>query len=1097
MSKETRKQYYINSYNFKKIREKDGKLIFNEDGKVSYPISECIMFKVLYQVTGREYKNGEPEDNKLEDIFILRAGEINPNDEKQIERYEKLIKDGCYISIKNKENPKIKEEIHYKYGVKSSSMTRTQKTVFDKADINNKVIEYLTLGKKPLKCVTSKYITSVGLMLSTVDIIPILPRIAIIKDFERTIPSTVWEVKDYPISDEYKKEEQRYEEYKAKIQEAKKLFKREYLREHYGDTIHIGDDIKSIAGWKELGRKIKNEEVMKPYSYNFYGDNYFATYKKEQTEERVIPQITPETVGKEKVLTTYSADDENCPKINCFDGMGIMSFDFAKKLEEHLGLVPNSIQIRLPYIKSNVIRVDWKNWMLEHGIRTITDIFGKTYDIMELDMILTESCFKAKLEKTESMNPWLFENMQEYYDLLEKYGYDYFGIANYSHPSYENEFTPMTYQFINSTNLSYKDLKVLEKEIKDILKGVKRYDVVAVKLFLNILSNTKNPEDEENDEEEINEDDLKDETRAIAKAIELNERMIFDSHVQRFLYKKVKQVLKQMQIGRILIPSRFLFATGDVIAFMEHACGLDVKGFLKADEFYCASKKGEWITTRYPLCHFSEVMVGNYFESDNKYVKHLDNIIQFNTYDLSMCRMTEDYDGDKNYIIDANLSISDGRVIKDALEFDYPHYNAGDKATAEPKDFNIDSIVKFELHNLNQLTGLVTNYNTIYQCKAKMEGNLWKKDYESSICKYLQGEIIDSVKKGNIVEIPQPIKVNARKEPYFMKVKYGGKEEDYMKPLCALDYYSVLNNKRIAKLFPDNKDSFEYDKTYLDIRNVYSLMIDESRYTSQQQITYLNVLIPIFKEYSTARGELIQKGKDIDKMRDGSSKDDVKKIHIKKYGELYLNTRNKALEALGELNVKEEDIESVLASICTVIEYDFAKCSNENGVPRNKSFCFPWKIAPQGVLENIKINKGTEQTVVERVRDITEANILQLGQMYKITTKIRETKLNSPAPIIDNVVPLHDFETKLIGLHEDGSVVAEKLKDNEFILAEENERLILKDEQDNYIGVIRKEDYIRLDKGVVLKDYLNKRFWIKVDEVKSAKTIIITLDMVN
>lgn len=64
-------------------------------------------------------------------------------------------------------------------------------------------------------------------------------------------------------------------------------------------------------------------------------------------------------------------------------------------------------------------------------------------------------------------------------------------------------------------------------------------------------------------------------------------------------------------------------------------------------------------------------------------------------------------------------------------------YNPGDKSTADPLDYNIDNILNYELMNLDNLTGRVTNIDTYFSNQA-MERNegLESRDFEIALCKY-------------------------------------------------------------------------------------------------------------------------------------------------------------------------------------------------------------------------------------------------------------------------------------------------------------------------------------------------------------------------
>ena len=1101
--------------------EKDGKLVFETDNKVSYSISENILFKKLYEVTDKKYRPGiHSSENSLDDIFILKASKAKKDkkDERKDKWYDQLVKDGCYI-----------DGTHYIYGEKSSSMIRTQKTVFIKEEIIKTLQEHLTLGKQPNEAVTSKWITTKGYLLSSVDVVDILPRIVVIPDFKRIVKDDVYIMEEYKPSDEDKDEyeqylkdkaieDEDYKRYKEDKEKAKELFKGDYLPKHFNySKWQISDDIKSTNGWKEVGRRPMTEEVLNPYSYCVYAGKYHPTYKKSQTEKIKLFPVKPYTVGKNKNFY----EDYPC-EINCFDGEGVGSLDFFHKVQEKLGIKHeiNSLQIRLPYIKSNVVRVDWKNWMLEHGIRKVTPINLKgepvePKDIRDIDILMTESCFKAKLEKAEGKNPWLFENMEEYYSLLEKYNYTYFGITNYSHEHEDNEINTLSYQVINSTDLNYKDLMALSREEAKMLKKVRHGDTAYVKAFLNIIANKSNKsefsdEEEYEDDDAIeNDEDYKDKAKVFSKAIQLNERYVFDKEVQKFLYQRVKNYYYDMLIGKILVPSQFLVATGDIIAFLEWSAYRDadkVKGFLGKDEFYCEGKNQGYVMTRYPLCHFSEIKVANFVTKKNdenyKWINHLNNIVQFNTYDLTMVRLNEDFDGDKNLLLRADISLAKGRVLKDAIIDDYPIYNPDDKATTNASKFDIDAILKFEKLNQDNKTGEITNLNSSYQTKAHNEGSLLKRNYESSVCKMLQGEQIDSVKKGTTVVINKELKGNAWQKPYFMRFKYGdGKitkqnKNKYMIPMSPLDKFSEELWDFIKDLYPNEGEKEELIipegeeiRSYLDIPHIHALMMcDDDSYI---ELALLNALQPIFNEYSHKKGELYEKGRGINRLSSNEDDKELVKQIKNEYRELYTDTREKAFEAYKEL-YGDVDIKT-LASVCTEIEYVQAK-QGLNGFNRNKSYNFPWIVCPEGLIENIKDHEDAHKTLVfncKEIKDKDKNTINIFGNVYKIIQMVKKIPLKEPEqPKPKKDRALKDYKCSLVYCSGeeaaeklDGKVATLKLKDGTYF------SFYLDGE---YIASIAKGGDKNLEQGINLKDFLDTDIKISVDSFTS-KSLKVTL----
>lgn len=1121
-----RRQYFIDSYRFKDIKEKDDKLIFNENDKVSYSISENFLFKKLYEITGTEYKEqtsdpyglGEqiklkslPQDNPLDGMFILKANTVKKDEMNDL--YNKAIRDGIYIGDK-----------HYLYSEKSASMIRTQRTVFiqekikDKEiNLKDKIIEYLTLGKKCDKCVTAKWLTTSGYLLSSVDIVNLLPRIVVIPDFEKSLNKNVYIMENYTPTDEENKQLVKEKEFNDELKEYKKekakclkLFTEDYLLNRFHRSAIVKDNIKSMSGWEREGRRVMQEELSNPCSFYWYKDiTYWATYSRNQTEEwkPEEPTVKPYMVGKNKV------HHENYPcGINCFDGEGIMSMDFANKLKEALN-VPydiNSIQMRLPFIKANVVRVDWKNWMLEHGMEEIQPMSFdgrpvRPVKITDIDIIITESCFKAKLEKAEGKNPWLFSSMEEYYNLLKKYNYTYFDIANHSEPHFDNEYNQITYQIINSTSLNLDDLKALSAEEINMLDKVKNGDIAATKIFLNIIAHKTN--DGEFDEEE--ETDYSDLAKVYEKVISLDENFVYDKQIQKFVQQRCDNFYEDLLIGRILIPSQFLVATGDVIAFMEWAAWRKedkVKGFLKGDYIYCNGKTGDYVVARYPQTHFSELSIHKFIEDDDKYIKHLNNVIQCSIYSSIMFRKNLDFDGDKLYIISADLKLSEGRTFRDVIINDDPIFNPDDKKTTNATKFNTDAILKFEHLNMDNKTGQVTNLNSIYQTLALKNGDLKNRDFGSSLCKALQGEIIDSVKKGNEVNIPKPLKDGAVspenllkgmevKKPYFMMWKYGGEKKKYLDAMSPLDLFSKYIYKAYINVDDEGNKIKKEKHESPDIRKMMDDEID-----NDIEITLLKELIPIFNSYCKQRGEIAKEGRFLNRLSSNEDDKEKQKEIKQEYADLYADTRQKVFKAYKN-KIGQEINEQILASICVEIDYNFS-IEGCNGFTKNKSYNFPWIICPRGIIANLQQHENAKKTlIINNKKDFDKSKdvISYLGREYQVTLEIK--KLNLPEVFKNNkseIAPLKDYKCSLV--YCSGKEAAKKLDNKTATIKLKDDKYWCLYQNDDVVASIAKQDTVRLSDGtgqdVLIKNYAGADVKVEVEKV-SNKSLKVKLNSLN
>ncbi|KJR44403.1 Phage protein [Desulfosporosinus sp. I2] len=635
-------------------------------------------------------------------------------------------------------------------------------------------------------------------------------------------------------------------------------------------------------------------------------------------------------------------------------------------------------------------------------------------------------------------------------------------------------------------------------------------------------------EDEDSAIEEEHAENKEDEeyVNVIQKAIDLNHRMLFDLHIRNFLVNQARRIWRGLLLGRAYIKGNYMYAAGDTIAFMEHAFGSDVIGFLGENQLFCAGKKGEHIILRNPLTHYSEVLKAEFTESENKYIKYLDNVCQFPAAcDLSMARLNLDFDGDKVMVIN-NPVMRRKHVPADVI------YDPGDKSTADALDYNIDSILAYELMNLDNLTGRVTNIDTYFSNKA-MERNegLESRDFETTICKYLQGQIIDSVKSMKKVSIPEELNA-VWKKPYFLHHKYG----DYKtnpKAYQGRDDAKSPFNKFVIILENFIKDFFEInfgdiiDIDYLDVQDTKTLLQDNSKCDSETFYKIIRELQPIYKEYIKQKEELAKKGKGINSLdKSDEIKEELRQLN-EEYKKFYDDIKSKCREICSN--------ESVLASCCIEITYNYTKNKNDSGFKRNQDYTFPWRIVPEGVLENLKRHEDKNKIDVKEVRELNHLEREFKGQLkvkdgigvisdVQIKTSLKDGDYHvynilgqhftdsdvereeavkctqSEAPPVNEdagVKPLADYTVKLIKLEG---------KAPEYLIEKMNLGLILKMRntdvaiysEDEYLASVRKEDVNPIGQAIRLTDYINEEF--SFDEVieisESKKSLIIKMSTI-
>ena len=168
---------------------------------------------------------------------------------------------------------------------------------------------------------------------------------------------------------------------------------------------------------------------------------------------------------------------KNIDKVECSDGEGLISEEFGKYLEQLLlqigetgkyeGENLSSFQIRLPFIKGMVHRVDFKQYFHDNNITKIQDAYKKEHDVDNIEMILTVSMFKAwewlKIKFGDTYKAWKY-----YWDQIKKYNHSlYISQRNNTNEIVDEEnntYTYLNYQILHTIGFSQKEIMELANE---------------------------------------------------------------------------------------------------------------------------------------------------------------------------------------------------------------------------------------------------------------------------------------------------------------------------------------------------------------------------------------------------------------------------------------------------------------------------------------------------------------------------------------------------------------------------------------------------------------------------------------------------------
>lgn len=313
-------------------------------------------------------------------------------------------------------------------------------------------------------------------------------------------------------------------------------------------------------------------------------------------------------------------------ELNSCDGQGLISPEMAQlwASDMHLKYIPCSFVIRSAFIKGNLVTFDFKEYAQEQGIDTITDRYGTTYNIEDIDVLLSESQFKM----AKYYSSW--EGYLSYHD---SYNLKW-GVARYNKEA-DDEYVLTNYQYIQVLNLTKEDVEGLisytTNWIKNICSGNPFYTLsynVGVKnesdSLLGIINSCGS---------------------IFTKAMLKNPEMLNDGYIQRKIYNSIKESIRQAKLGRIWVKGNYQFMISDPVAQCRSALGLNPDGLIPADNIYSnfwqqRTSSKEVVCCRSPLTHYSEVNPLKLFENEEskRWYKYIYSGIIYSIYDISVMK---------------------------------------------------------------------------------------------------------------------------------------------------------------------------------------------------------------------------------------------------------------------------------------------------------------------------------------------------------------------------------------------------------------------------------------------------------------------------
>lgn len=310
-------------------------------------------------------------------------------------------------------------------------------------------------------------------------------------------------------------------------------------------------------------------------------------------DANVVVEAITDFVEVEKGV---SHDVANRMVINAFDGFGIIRKSITKG---------ESCTIRGPWLKAFVQAIDWHKLVAFCVARNIKlsffDYWGNEIQLKDVDIILTESCFKTISQ---------YESKEQYYSAFEELKHEIRVCVREHAPRLKG----MPYQQGQTLMGNEDDALHFMQHAK---KTVYKYHTPegATKLLRGYQQ----------------------------QAARMYPALLNESHTQRAIQEMYTTKLNDMLGGKIPELGYNAFLAPDPVAFVEHLFGLPIVGSLKAGECFCAKAEAGLIdVTRSPHLDNAHVVLNNVAfcplaEGPTMFI---------NIFDTTTIRLRADYDGD-------------------------------------------------------------------------------------------------------------------------------------------------------------------------------------------------------------------------------------------------------------------------------------------------------------------------------------------------------------------------------------------------------------------------------------------------------------------
>lgn len=276
--------------------------------------------------------------------------------------------------------------------------------------------------------------------------------------------------------------------------------------------------------------------------------------------------ITVEDVGGTDSVRQYQRVERvEDFSVTEFDGEGLVSKEYAARLNKALGGRHTSFQVRLPFVKGMLHQVDFHDFFRSAGTTHLTDLWGVSHPVAKVDVILTKSMFKGYGWLTENGKSW-----EDYWAAFRKYRHALY-VTNVSKERPQG-FTQLNYQFLTTLSMTGEEFRP-----RDLPNGWEHSPEDDPRQWLTKATETeyyKLRSDAAYRRQVFTRQagwwgaDRKSRAYLLGKLLEKNPAFIGESVYQEQLEAMAQRLLKDYALGRLQVAGDVRFLSGDLLQFL-------------------------------------------------------------------------------------------------------------------------------------------------------------------------------------------------------------------------------------------------------------------------------------------------------------------------------------------------------------------------------------------------------------------------------------------------------------------------------------------------------------------------------------------------